>query len=233
MTNKVTRYGVKDRLILGEILKCVDGRWATKDGQELPLGTRLFVQGMERAMQCWKGEELLDQLVERPDTPLPDPEELNEKIPEAEWELGFDGKPQPPWALYYVTYLLDPATAGTYTHINKTTGARIAFDRLRGCIENGRMLYGDGVVPLIELATRPMKTAFGQKMRPEFPVVEWRSFGSGRRLPPPDGNGSAGAAEKLEKPKKPDGKPAAKNSLPGKPVKPIALKEQLDDDIPW
>jgi len=50
--NQVTKL---PRLIQGEILKCVDGRDTTREEQTLPLGTQLFVRGMTRALQCWKG----------------------------------------------------------------------------------------------------------------------------------------------------------------------------------
>jgi hypothetical protein len=62
--------------------------------------------------------------------PLPDADALNGAIPEAEWELGIDGKPRPPWQLNYVVYLLNPHDASVFTSINATTGQRIAFERL-------------------------------------------------------------------------------------------------------
>jgi hypothetical protein len=38
-------------------------------------------------------------------------------------------------------------------------------------------MRGDNVVPLVELSAKPMKTKFGQKLRPEFKIVGWRNLG--------------------------------------------------------
>ena len=86
----------KPRLIQGVIAKCVDGRWADSDG--LPLPAELLVVGTTRALQCWKDQYPVDTIIEQPDEPLPDVDELNAKIPEHEWELGLDNKPRPPAA---------------------------------------------------------------------------------------------------------------------------------------
>jgi hypothetical protein len=227
------------RLIQGEILKCVDGRWTTRDGQALPLGTQLFVRGMTRALQCWKDGELLDSMIETPETPLPDLGELNKQIPMTEWEEGLDGKPRPPWALYYVVYLMSPEDGADYTSVNNTSGQRIAWEQLQSRICNVRMLRGANVVALVELDSKPMTTKFGTKQRPSFKITDWRVFEGGEQaaLPPPTNNsGSADAAEKPAE-AKPEPAPAKKNApkkkaVPGKPVKPVSLKEELNDDLP-
>jgi hypothetical protein len=104
--NSTTAKRIKPRLIQGLILKCVDGRWTDGDGLA-PAGEMLAV-ATTRALQCWKDKELLDYEIEQPGgEPLSDPDELNSKIPMAEWEPGLDGKPRPPWALNWVVYLLD------------------------------------------------------------------------------------------------------------------------------
>jgi len=224
------------RLIQGEILKCVDGRWATRDGQAMPLGTHLFVRGMTRAVQCWKGGELLDENVETPTTPLPDTDELNQQIPSEEWEKGLDGKPRPPWALYYAVYLISPEDGATYTFINCTLGAKIAYERLEDRIKNMRMMRGAHVIALTALDTRPMKTRHGgHKQRPDFKIIDWRVLDGGgaqAALPPPtDNSGTDGAAAKPAEPAK-KGSPKKKQAVPGKPIKPVSLGEELNDD-PW
>jgi hypothetical protein len=231
MSNEVTRLNNKgDRLIRDTILRCIDGRWPTKDGEVLPLGTRLYVVGTVRALQCWINKELMGTEIETPDEPLRDPALLNEQIPRDKWGLDLNGAPKPPWVITYVVYLVDPATASGYTYLNSTTGARIAFERLQSRIDNMRIMRGGNPVPLIELDTRPMKTPFGQKMRPEFTIVkdEWREFGGGGEqpalLPPPDKGGPDGAAAKPEK------KSAA--NKPGKPVKEPSAGEEMKDSLP-
>jgi hypothetical protein len=91
--------------------------------------------------------------------------------------------------LYYVVYLLSPDDASSYTFINSTLGARIAYERLADRIEWMRRMRGTDVIPLIALETRTMKTRFGKRERPEFTVVDWRVFGGAdapaAALPPP------------------------------------------------
>src|SRR5262245_17416756 len=205
--NQVTKL---PRLIQGEILKCVDGRYTTREEQVLPLGTQLFVRGMTRALQCWKGGELLDWMVETHTIPLPDADELNKQIPVGEWEKGLDGKPRPPWGLYFAIYLISPEDGATYTFINCTMGARIAYERLADRIQNMRMMRGADMVALIALDTRMMKTRYGQKQRPDFKIIDWRVLGGGSggeqvALPPPtDKSGNDGAAAKPAEPVKKD-----------------------------
>jgi hypothetical protein len=220
----------KPRLIQGVIAKCVDGRWADSDG--LPLPAELLVVGTTRALQCWKDQYPVDTIIEQPDEPLPDVDELNAQIPEREWGLGLDNKPRPPWQLNYVVYLLNPDTADTYTFLNSTTGARIAVERLDDKFRWMRRMRGSGAVPIVRLDSRPMKTKTGPKMRPEFTIVEWRDIGTApgieqkttpqieQRKPAPDPT-----------PANPS-KPAVKRK-PGKPVKPVTRQEELDDEIPF
>ena len=71
---------------------------------------------------------------------------------------------------------------------------------------------------LVRLDAKPMKTRFGQKMRPEFTIVEWREIGGGGGL-------QNEPARQIEQ-KKSD--PAAQV---GKPVKPVTTGEALNDEI--
>src|SRR5262249_23237889 len=116
--------------------------------------------------------ELLDWMVETHTIPLPDADELNKQIPVGEWEKGLDGKPRPPWGLYFAIYLISPEDGATYTFINCTMGARIAYERLADRIQNMRMMRGADMVALIALDTRMMKTRYGQKQRPDFKIID-------------------------------------------------------------
>ena len=95
------------RIIQGVILRCVDGHWSDRDGLTPP--AELLAMGTTTALQCWQDGTPTDTVVERPGKPLPDVNELNAQIPEAEWEEGIDGKPRPPWVMQFVVYLIDPA----------------------------------------------------------------------------------------------------------------------------
>src|SRR5260370_26816241 len=85
-----------DRLLQGDLIKCVDGNWRLRDGTEMTGATMLAI-GTTEALQCWRNQTVLDTIIRRPDELLPDVNELNAKIPQAEWETGLDGQPKPPW----------------------------------------------------------------------------------------------------------------------------------------
>jgi hypothetical protein len=195
---------INEGLIQGEILRCVDGRWSLKDDTELPLGTRLVVLATTEAVQRWEDQLPAETIVKQPGQPLPDINELNEAIPQKKWEKGLDGKPRAPWVKQHVAYLIDPVDASTYTFIKSTTGARIAVERLRDKVKLMRVLRGNKVVPLVELSTKSMKTQFGQKLRPDFKIIDWRNLGE-----------QASAVEQI-----------------GQPVKPVTTKEEFNDEIP-
>lgn|SRR5262245_37707000 len=232
--NEVTKHE-KPRVIQGVILKCVDGRWEDRDGLTPP--DVLMAMGTARCLQCWKDQEPVDTIPETADAPLPDVDDLNAKIPTKQWEKGFDGKSRPPWQVQYIVYLLNPETADVWTFINSTAGARIAYERLTDKFRWMRRLRGNNIAPIVKLDSRPMKTSFGQKMRPEFTVLEWRDLGSGDR---PD------ALQLEHQPQEPATDAAATEPAPapasattkkqkkkvGKPVKPVTLQEELNDDLP-
>jgi len=234
------------RLIQGVILKCVDGRWLDAEGQTPP--AQLLVLGTIRALQCWQEKKLIDTILEVPGgEPLPDVDELNAQIPENEWDDGLDGKPRPPWQLNWVVYLIDPETADTLTYLNSTRGAEIAWDRLHDRIKWMRAMRGANVMPVIKLDSRPMKTAWGEKMRPEFTALEWRELDVAASITqhtapqiehqtapvaPPE---QAAPAEKVNSvgPRDQEEAPKKKKSAIGKPVKPVTAKEALDDELPF
>jgi hypothetical protein len=240
MTNQVTK--LKKRLLESTKLKCVDGRWSAADGIALP--ERLLVTGFTRGLQCWRDGQLLDELDER-DGPLPDVGELNDQVPQEEWEPGLDGKPRPPWAIVYAVYLLSmDGDFETFTFINSTWGAQLAYERLTKRLEQVARLKGSAVTAIVKLDCRPMPTKkAGTKLRPEFTILEWRDLGEENKqpaqLPPPTDNDPAGAAAA-----KPLAEPAAavaakppaekkKKTEVGKPVEPPTTAEELDDGIPF
>jgi hypothetical protein len=98
----------------------------------------------------------------------------------------------------------------------------------------------------VALDSRPMRTNFGTKMRPQFTVIEWREInppqigaGGGQ---PQIGGGIAGQIEhkkvaeqqspaSVSQKEKPVG-PKKTATKVGKPVKSISSSEALDDEIP-
>jgi hypothetical protein len=226
MSKQVAKKQDKPRLIQGVILKCVDGHWADFDG--LTPASELLVLGTTRALQCRGDGEVLDEIIEVPGgEPLPDVDELNEQIPENEWRPGLDGNPRPPWQLHYVAYLLDPKSASMYTYLNSTIGARIAIERLNSKFSWMRALRGENVAPIVKLDSRPMKTSFGMKMRPEFTILEWREFDVRIGITPTPMKQIESKPIESNDNKKPD-------TVIGKPAKPPSGKEITDgDEIPF
>jgi hypothetical protein len=114
----------------------------------------------------------------------------------------------------FCVYFLDLGDASLFTFLNSTVGAKIAWGKLRDRIKWMQALRGAGVLPMVELGSAPMNTKIVgvKKLRPEFRIVEdrWFSFGDGRDRPP-----------LVSKPP-----PAI-----GKPVAPVTMKEELDDEI--
>jgi hypothetical protein len=161
------------RLIKGTLLRWNETNdWMDRDGLRPP--EILLVLALTEAFQRWKNKKVIDEIMIKP---LPDLETLNSSISVSEWELGLDNRPKPPYAHQKIVYLIDPATAGFFTYINSTFGARICWDNLRERVITMRTLRGQRVVPLVKLSHRPMKTAFGMKHRPEFEIVGWRNLG--------------------------------------------------------
>src|SRR5262245_17668275 len=117
-----------DRLIRGEILRCVDGHWSLKDGTPIATGTRALVLGVNDFLQHWREQQPIETITREPGKALPDLDELNGQIPKEQWEEGLDGQPRPPWVHAYAVYLLNLDDASIWTFVNSTIGARIAFD---------------------------------------------------------------------------------------------------------
>ena len=215
-----------DRLIQGTILRFVDNRWHDREGTAFALGTPMLAIGTTQAVQRWQDGLPIETIIDRP---LPDVAELNAAIPENEWEIGLGGAPRPPWVLQYIVYLIDPRDGAAYTYINSTTGAEISVDRLTSRVRHMRTLRNAKVVPLISLDSRPMQTRYGEKMRPEFSIIEWRDLGGGSVKTEPAPQASA----------PPEATQATTPSQPratkrGKPIKPATLGVKyidLDDEI--
>jgi hypothetical protein len=204
------------RIIQGTILRCTDGVWTDGDGVELPPDTKLVALSTTMCLQRWKDQMPAETIRKVGNEPLPDLDELNDQIPRSEWEIGLNDEPRPPWQLQHVVYLLDPSDASVFTFISSTFGARLATERLRSKVAWMRQLRNNHVVPLIKLDSKPMKTKFGKKQRPEFTILEWRQLG---HVGVPDASSA-----RLEH--KPD-------DLAGlQPVKPVTFDEDIADEIP-
>src|SRR5215467_10963648 len=156
-----------DRVTRGTIARwSANGGWVDRDG--LPIPEMMLVIGYTTVLQRWKDKK--PEYITK--HPLPDPEQHNATIPVAEWEIGLDGKPTPPWKLTYVVYMVDLKTGALFTYAHDTYGAMLAYTLLEEQIAVYRMLRGGHVWPIVHLEKRPWKSAtYGMQMRPHFQIT--------------------------------------------------------------
>ena len=222
----------RDRLIQGTILACVDGLWAARDESELP--PKLIAIQTAQAIQHWKDGRPVpgDTITTRP---LPDVDFLNSQIPEAEWEEGFDGEPRPPWQHQHIAYLLDPDTYATYTFINSTSGAMLAVSDLKEQVRMIRGVRGGAIVPVVELASKPMKTKRGMKQRPSFKVLDWIELGGHGQAPQPAPAPVNPSANPPTKPTPMIEHTPTNSAIEriGSSVEPVGFQEEIGDELPF
>jgi hypothetical protein len=168
--------GPRQRLLRGVLLKWneVDG-YLDRDGVQ-PLEGPYLLWALEEGYQRWK-DRTSDDII---DKPLPDLEQLNAAIPKSEWEPGLDGHPRPPYSHQYCVYLLDPNDGQFFTLMNSTVGMKMLWESLAERWEVMRHLRGPDDIAVVNLATRPFRTAkWGIKYRPDLKILEWRKPGGG------------------------------------------------------
>jgi hypothetical protein len=202
--------------IKGTILKCVDARWSAKDGTTLRDGEQFLILSTISMLQHWADGLPSETILKMPGQPFPDVDELNDQIPQETWEKGLDGKPRPPWQRQWVVYLVRVSDGSMFTFLNSTFGARLAVQKLAGQVIIMRRIREAMVLPLVTLGARPMKTKFGEKMRPHFEIVDWREFGRDGEPAPHIHHKPSGSAEQI-----------------GKPVEPVTINKELSDEIPF
>jgi hypothetical protein len=235
-----------DRVIRGTIARwSANTGWVDRDG--LPMPPIVLVIGLNTVLRRWK-DKRAEYITEQP---LPDPKQLNNAIPLAEWELGLDGKPRAPWALTYVIYMVDLKTGAPFTYAHDTYGAMLCYNALEERIAVMRMLRGEYVFPIARLEKRPWKSAtYGMQMRPHIePTGDWRSPGGFQSIPqspPPQipGPATTAATPAATPAAPPPTAPPPTASPPTtssqstvldntKPVKPVTVGEFIADEIPW
>ena len=168
--------GLRQRLLRGTLLKWneVDG-YLDRDGVQ-PVEGPYLLWAMEEGYQRWKDQTVVDEII---DKPLPDLEQLNGAIPKSEWEPGLDGHPRPPYSHQYCVYLLDPNDGQFFTLMNSTVGMKMLWESLAERWKVMRHLRGADVIAVVNLATRPFRTAkWGIKYRPD---LKTRMAQAGRR----------------------------------------------------
>jgi hypothetical protein len=211
-------------IIQGTLIKFTnEGKWVTRDGEELPTDLELVAANVNRVVQKWWDGQPVETIVLEPHQKFPDVEEMNEKVPKKEWVEGPDGNLRGPYQAQHILYLLDPKTMDKYTFPTGTTGGRIAIRDLVDKTTWMRRLRGPNVYAVVLLADTFMKTKWGGRQRPHFQIVRWVSLG-----------GEGGQVEALPPP--PPDEPAQQTTpepeLPLTTVTEPSLAEEMEDEIP-
>ena len=215
-------------IIQGTLIKFTnEGKWVTRDGEELPTDLELVAVNVGRVVQKWSDGQPVETIVLEPHQKFPDVEEMNEKVPKKEWVEGPNkDKMVGPWQAQHILYLLDPKTMDKFTFPTSTVGGRIGIRELVDKTTWMRRLRGPNVYAVVLLSDTFMNTKWGGRQRPHFKIVRWVRLGgeggeSVEALPPPTD--------------KPAGQTTtAQPELPLATVKEPTLKEEMGgDEIPW
>jgi hypothetical protein len=160
---------------------------------------------------------------------LPDLKEKNAKIPQSEWRIGLDSKPEPPYQLQRCLEFLDPVSMErlSWPHNVTVVGSSRASDDLEGRIRVARRLAGENVYPLVRLESQHMPTQYNPRgrQRPRLAPIRWARLGE-QGIEYIDINAPAlpaqSAQAKLERFTQAD-----------KPTAEISRSKEMEDDIPW
>jgi hypothetical protein len=237
-----------DRVLLGTTaLWDAEAKWHDRDGLPIPPTPKLVLRTFT-ILRRWLDNEHIDIT----EYPLPDVGELNATIKKP-WRTGLNGQEEPPFSKYYVVWFCDPQTGALYTYLNKTYGAKLAYEQLEEQIAVVRTLRGANVVPVVHLDERPMKTKkYGMKSRPHFHVIDWKvpanPNGTGdAQLPSQSSTQQLGGPTGAAAPAPPPAPSAAPTSASPPPTpevkaastldqmksaKPVTLGEIISDELP-
>jgi hypothetical protein len=163
-------------MIVGKMLKFgTDGKYTVDKLDILPNNTHLVAIDVNTVWLKWHDGKPMEHRITHPGQLHPDRADLPDQD-KATWEVGINGELTDPWKDTRYLRLIDPRTGQDYTFVTDTYGGRKAVGDLKSQISNVRFAY-PGAVPVVQLGSTTMKTAFGPKPRPEFKVVGWRNKG--------------------------------------------------------
>jgi hypothetical protein len=236
-----------------------ESEWEIND-EPLDPALRLLLNDVKRIITRWGHDKRPAEkpVVLEPGEPWPDVKAWNEALPRSEWVAGFNG-PQGPWRPTQIVHFLDPRSMRQFHWADDTTGGKIAIRDIVGSITKMRR-FRPGAMPVVEFSTTYMPTAYGGRQRPHFEIHNWIAMPGEEpqpaALPAPAAEPASSAGPpiieaepvveaapviegKAEPVKAPAAKPAKKKRIgtldvakPLTPIKPVTLREELDDEIP-
>ena len=159
-------------MIVGRMLKFIDGRFTVDKTETLPANTTLVAVSAVTVWVHWENNRPVEHRVTQPGQSHPYRDDLPDQD-QTRWPLGLNNEPSDPWRDTRYLHLIDPNTGADFTFISDSFGGRRAVGDLKQQIANVRSAH-PAAVPLVQLASTMMKTRFGQKPRPDFKIVGWR-----------------------------------------------------------
>jgi hypothetical protein len=171
-------------MIVGKMLKFTDGQWICDKTEPMPANANLVAAGVITVWVRWQEGKPSEHRITQTGQLHPHRDELPD-LDETKWPPGLNDEPADPWRDTRYLRLIDPNTGADYTFVTDSHGGRRAISDLKQQIANVRTAH-PGAVPVVQLASTPMKTKFGQKARPDFKIVGWR----GKRDDSRAGNGN-------------------------------------------
>ena len=176
--NQVDGFSVAEKsgsnLIVGKMVKfTIDGKYKIDKADILPDNTRLVAIDVTTAWVKWDDGKPIEHRITHPGQVHPDRADLPDQD-ETMWERGLNGGLADPLRDTRYLRLIDPRTGQDYTFVTDTYGGRIAIGELKSQINNVRFAY-PGAIPVVQLSSTMMPTAYGLKPRPEFKVIGWRN----------------------------------------------------------
>jgi hypothetical protein len=166
-------------MIVGKLLKFLDGRYIADKTETLPADTTLVAVGVITVWTHWVDGKPVEHRVTQPGQLHPEREDLPEQD-ESKWPPGLNDEPSDPWRDTRYLHLIDPQTGADYTFTTDSFGGRRGVGELKSQIANVRFAH-PSAVPVVQLGSVPWKTKFGTKQRPSFKVIGWR----GKQESPP------------------------------------------------
>lgn len=210
-------------------LKFVDPNWSVNN---VPCnGRELIVYDKTYSVIRWKddGSGPEEVIPVKRGKQLPDLKEKNAKIPQEQWRIGLNNKPEPPYQLQRCLEFLDPVSMErlSWPHNVTVVGSSRASDDLEGRIKVARRLRGEDVFPLVKLESRHMPTQYSRhgRQRPHLDIRRWARL-TEHGIEYIDINAPAlpaqSAQAKLERFTQAD-----------KPTAEISRSKEMQDEIPW
>jgi hypothetical protein len=167
------------------LLKFVDGRFVTREGEEIGPDKELIVLGLKKVVQKFVGRKLLDTIVVPDSEKVPNLKEMNDAAPREEWGIDLNNNPVGPYTLVLVLKLINAATLDRFAFITNSVGGSMAIGDLSDKTKIMRRFRGPNVSPVVSLGVTTFRTNFGSKKRPDFRIVRWLTL-SADVLPGPD-----------------------------------------------